>query len=143
MIWTILIIIAVFIAIRFATEVFKDKDDLQSVTLDKKFETIVNTINDFAFNGNGKVTVLDKRSFNLYEEGTNQIISFFYSTGHLQIIWKYKYFQEETVVDELYSDVRNINIFKQQNIAKDMIEKISLAVPQLKNKVLRDINFNK
>ena len=142
MIWTILIIVVVFIAIRFATEVFKDKDDLQSVTLDKKFEIIVNTINDFAFNGNGSVTILDKKSFNLYEVGTNQIISFYYSTGNLQIIWKYKYFQEETVVDELFSDVRNINIFKQHNIAKKMIEKTSLAVLQLNNKVNKDINFN-
>lgn len=140
MIWTILIIIVVFIAIRFAMEAFKDKDDLQSISLDEKFKTIVNSINDFAFKGNGKVTVLDKRSFNLYEVGTNQIISFIYSTGHLQIIWKYKYFQEETVVDKMYNDVRNINIFNQQNIAKEMIEKISIKVLELKSKVHRDIN---
>lgn len=73
-------------------------------------------INEAAFNGNGSITVLDKREFCLYEDGQNQIIKFHYSTGHLTIIWKYKYYQKEIVHEKLFSDVRNLSLIQQQNL---------------------------
>jgi hypothetical protein len=114
MVWIIVIAIVGIILFRFFSSLSKDNDDLQSRTLDDKFNVIVNMINDAAFNGGGSITRLDKKDFNLYEDGQNQIINFTYSTGHLTITWKYKYFQKEIVHERQFNDVRNLSLFDQQ-----------------------------
>lgn len=92
MIWIIVIAIIGYFLIRFIIDLNKDNYDLQSQTLSEKFQFLVDALNEAAFNGMGSVTNLDKRSFNLYHTGQNQIINFMFSTGHLTITWKYKYF---------------------------------------------------
>ena len=74
MIWIVVIGIVGFIMIRFFSDLNKDNTDLQGQPLSKKFTVIVNSINEAAYGGMGKVTILDKRSFNLYQDGQNQII---------------------------------------------------------------------
>lgn len=139
MIWIIVIVIVGFILIRFFISLSKDNYDLQGRTLDDKFNVIVNMINEAAFGGRGSVTTLDKREFNLYEEGQNQIIKFHYSTGHLTITWKYKYFQKEVVHKRQFNYVRNLSIFDQQKIGEQMIEEMAITVERHKNNVVRDI----
>lgn len=139
MIWTIVIVIIGYILIRFFISLSKDNDDLQGRTLDDKFNVIVNMINDAAFNGRGSVTTLDKREFNLYEEGQNQIIKFQYSTGHLTITWKYKYFQKEVVHKRQFNDVRNLSLFEQQKIGEQMIKEMAIVVERHKNNVIGGI----
>ena len=139
MIWIIVIVIVGFILIRFFISLSKDNYDLQGRTLDDKFNVIVNMINETAFGGRGSVTTLDKREFNLYEEGQNQIIKFHYSTGHLTITWKYKYFQKEVVHKRQFNYVRNLSIFDQQKIGEQMIKEMAITVERHKNNVIRDI----
>ena len=139
MIWIIVIVIVGFILIRFFISLSKDNYDLQGRTLDDKFNVIVNMINEAAFGGRGSVTTLDKREFNLYEEGQNQIIKFHYSTGHLTITWKYKYFQKEVVHKRQCNYVRNLSIFDQQKIGEQMIKEMAITVERHKNNVIRDI----
>tara|TARA_B100000401_G_scaffold182993_1_gene123023 strand:- start:60 stop:479 length:420 start_codon:yes stop_codon:yes gene_type:complete len=139
MIWIIVIVIVGFILIRFFISLSKDNYDLQGRTLDDKFNVIVNMINEAAFGGRGSVTTLDKREFNLYEEGQNQIIKFHYSTGHLTITWKYKYFQKEVVHKRQFNYVRNLSIFDQQKIGEQMIKEMAITVERHKNNVIRDI----
>ena len=139
MIWTIVIVIIGYILIRFFISLSKDNDDLQGRTLDDKFNVIVNVINDAAFNGRGSVTTLDKREFNLYEEGQNQTIKFQYSTGHLTITWKYKYFQKEVVHKRQFNDVRNLSLFEQQKIGEQMIKEMAIVVERHKNNVIGGI----
>jgi hypothetical protein len=139
MIWTIVIVIVGYILIRFFIALSKDNDDLQGRTLDDKFDVIVNMINDAAFDGAGSVTTLDKREFNLYEDGQNQIIKFQYSTGHLTITWKYKYFQKEVVHKRQYNDVRNLSSFDQEKIGKQMISEMAMVVEKHKNDVIGGI----
>lgn len=122
MIWTIVILIAAFILIKFIVELSKDKDDLQGQTLDKKFNVIINMLNEVAFDGNGEITKIDERELNLYEAGTNQLFKLQYSTGNLTIDWRYKYFQKEIVHSKNYNNVRNLSLFEQQKIAKSFIE---------------------
>ena len=107
--WIIIIglLITIFL-FGFFKEMNKDKNELKGIVLNEKFNVIVRKINDFAFNGRGTVTMLDKESFNLYQDGQNQIINFFYGTGHLTITWKYKYFQQEIVHRKQFFDVRSI-----------------------------------
>lgn len=139
MIWTIVIVIVGYIFIRFFISLSKDNDDLQGRTLDDKFNVIVHMINEAAFNGRGSVTTLDKREFNLYEEGQNQIIKFQYSTGHLTITWKYKYFQKEVVHERQFNDVRNLSLFEQQKIGEQMINEMTIVVERHKNNVIGGI----
>lgn len=139
MVWTIVIAIIGIILFRFFTSLSKDNDDLQGRTLAEKFNVIVNMINEAAFNGAGSVTTLDKREFNLYEDGQNQIIKFQYSTGHLTITWKYKYFQKEIVHERQFNDVRNLSLFEQQKIGEQMIREMALVVERHKNNVIGGI----
>lgn len=136
MIWIILISIIGYILFRFLYALGKDDKELQGRTLDDKFYHIVDELNDFAFEGNGNISYLDKREFNLYEIGQNQIINFLYSTGHLTITWKYKYFKREVTFERQFDNVRNINIIEQQMIVDEMINEMKRVVENHKTKVL-------
>jgi len=138
MIWIFVIGIALFILFSFFKDVTKDKDDLRNTSVSEKFNVIVNAINNEAFNGNGSVTKLDIRSFNLYQNGSNQIIQFHYGTGHLTINWKYKYYQKEIVHEKTYTDVRNLSLFEQNKIAVDMINQMRLVIENHKIDVIKD-----
>lgn len=136
MIWVIVIGIVGFILFRFFTDLNKDNADLQGQSLPEKFAVIVSSINEVAYGGMGKVTTLDKRSFNLYQDGQNQIINFQYGTGHLTITWKYKYFQKEIVHEKQYNNVRNLSLFEQQKIADNIISEMEQVVENHKNNVI-------
>ena len=136
MIWIVVIGIVGFILIRFFSDLNKDNTDLHGQPLSKKFTVIVSSINKVAYGGMGKVSILDKRSFNLYQDGQNQIINFQYGTGHLTITWKYKYFQKEIVHEKQYNDVRNLSLFEQQKIADNMISEMQQIVENHKNNVI-------
>ena len=136
MIWIIVIGIVGFILFRFFSDLNKDNADLQGQSLPEKFAVIVSSINEVAYGGMGKVTTLDKRSFNLYQDGQNQIINFQYGTGHLTITWKYKYFQKEIVHEKQYNNVWNLSLFEQQKIADNIISEMEQVVENHKNNVI-------
>lgn len=136
MIWIIVIGIVGVSLFRFFSALNKDNSDLQGQSLTEKFAVIVNAINEAAYDGKGTITTLDKRSFNLYQKGLNQIINFQYGTGHLTIIWKYKYFQKEIVHEKQYNNVRNLSLFEQQKIANNMISEMEQVVQNHKNNVI-------
>ncbi|MFT6922034.1 MAG: hypothetical protein ACJA1C_001032 [Crocinitomicaceae bacterium] len=129
--WYIVGVIVVFIIGKFLFDLNKDNDDLGEGKLHEKFILIVNEINDSAYGGMGSITELGKRSFNLYQEGANQIIKFSYSTGSLTIEWKFKYFQKETIHKRQFSDVRNLSIFAQQKIGEQMVSEMENVVERL------------
>lgn len=135
MIWFILIAIVVYVLFRFVRDLNKDNHDLRDKPLSAKFSVIVGIINDAAFNGLGQVTTLTSRDFNLYKDGSNQIIHFLYSTGHLTITWKYKYFQKEVVHEEFIRDVRNLSLFEQQGIGKQVVENAQRVIEKHKAQV--------
>ena len=136
MIWIVVIGIVGFILIKFFSDLNKDNKDLQEQPLSKKFAVIVNNINRVAYDRKGKVTVIDKRNFKLYQDGQNQIINFQYGTGHLTITWKYKYFQKEIVHEKSFNNVRNLSVFEQQKIADSMISEMEQVVENHKNNVI-------
>lgn len=139
MIWIVLIGILGFVGIKFFTALTKDDDDLQNQTLAQKFSVIVNIINQAAFNGGGKITLLDKREFNLYKEDENQIIKFHYSTGSLTITWKYKYFQKEVVHEKQLDNVRNLSVFDQERIARNVVTEMATIVGNHKQEVIKPV----
>ena len=117
MIWIIVTSVVGFILYKFFSDLGKDKQVLRE-GLDKKFEIIVNNINDIAFQGLGTVKYTDQRSFNLYKSPSNQIIFFHFGTGILTITWRYKYFQKEVVYERSFKNTRNLSVFEQQKIAE-------------------------
>lgn len=139
MIWVIIIGIVIFIFIRFFIDLEKDNYDLQGQSLSEKFKFTVEALNDAAYNGRGSITTLDKRRFNLYENGSNQIIHFNYSTGHLTITWKYKYFQKEIVHEKQFNEVRNLSLFEQQKLAEVMIKEMMTIIANHQNNVIKGI----
>lgn len=108
--------------IKFFIELKKDSDDLRFTTAPEKFRILAQILNNTVYDGIGEVTILDKRNFNLYAEGSNQLIQFAYSTGSLTIVWRYKYFQKEVRHKRIFHNMRNVSIFTQQKIAETMIE---------------------
>ena len=139
MIWIILIIITAIILFRFISDLNKDNYDVHSQTLAEKFQIIVDIFNQYCFNGQGQITELNKKSLNLYKSGDNQIIYFEYSTGHLTITWKYKYFQKEIIHKKVFPNVRNLSIFEQQKIAEIMISEMVIVVDNHQKSVLDNI----
>lgn len=136
MIWIIIIGVVGYILFNFMSSLNKDNQELAYQALDDKFKVIVANLNQAAYRGNGKVTRLDKRSFNLYEDGQNQIINFHYSTGHLTITWKYKYFQKEVIHKRQFDNVRNLSIFEQQQISDTMMQEMQIVVAKHQRDVL-------
>jgi len=139
MVWTILIVIIAIALLRFNSYLNNDNNDLHDITLSEKFNVVVKMINDAAFNGNGSLTVLNKKKFNLCKEGENQIIQFHYNTGHLIITWEYNSFQEEIIHKKKFYDVRNLSISEQQKIGEQMITEMTNVVEGHKNDVLDTI----
>lgn len=136
MFWFIIIAVVGVIGFKFFSSLQEDKNDLQNRTLSDKFQTIVSMVNEAAFNGQGKVTEQDKREFNLYKEGENQIIKFQYSTGILTLIWKYKYFQKEVVLERQFDNARNLSIFEQQKFGQDLINEMLQVIAKHKAEVM-------
>ena len=138
MTWVIIIciVIAIFLG-RFIVELIKDNKDLQDTSLPEKFKLVVDIINDSAFNGNGVIKVVNKRRFTLYQHGENQIIIFEYSTGNLNIQWRYKYLQQEVVHERLFDDARNYGIIEQERIASHIVEEMHVIIVKHINSISR------
>lgn len=136
MIWTIIIAIVAILLFSFLKDANKDNTDLQNQILSEKFKMIVLMINETAFKSLGAIHIIDKRQFNIYKEGENQIIQFFYSTGHLTILWKYKYFQKEIEHKKVFRNVRNLSTLEQQKIADIMITEMNQIIINHQNEVL-------
>lgn len=120
----------------FLRDLNKDNTDLDGISLSDKFKIIVDELNLRAFNGRGDIILVDKRNFNLYEDGQNQIIQFEYSTGTLTIRWRFKYFHEEVIHEKHFHDARNLSASDQDMIASQMIEEMSQIIELHKKKVL-------
>jgi hypothetical protein len=137
--WVVSVVLVLFVflfVIPFFSGLLKDKNELNKVSLKEKFKVIIELLNLAAFDGHGSVRMTSKKTFNLYEDGQNQIISCDYYYGHLTIIWKYKYFHNEIVHQKIFHDLRNISLDTQKNIATEMINEMAVVVENHKNQVL-------
>jgi len=137
--WFIVFVLIGGILYMFFSDLNKDNQELQHQRLSEKFSYLVEAINMAAYNGQGQVNEVDKRRFNLYQSGQNQIIMFDYSTGHLTITWKYKYFQKEVVHEKRFANVRNISLIQQENMAETMINEMSTIIDAHQKNVMRGL----
>lgn len=124
MVWVVIIGVVGFVIYKFSSDLGKDRGELRVQSLNEKFKTVVACINESAFEGRGKVTEIDFRSFNLYEKHSNQIVIFFYSTGNLNIEWRYKYYQKEVIHSRDFPGSRNLGVHQQERLAEIMINEM-------------------
>jgi len=122
MIWTIIITLVVIILGKFLLSLNSDMEELNTRTISEKFEIIHNILNSNIFDGQAKITILDKRTFNLHREGDNKIIQFFYSTGNLEIKYRMKQLGGELTYPKDYPNLRHVSNEIQQSIAFDYIK---------------------
>ncbi len=125
-----LVLVLGYVTAKFLWDLNKDNYDLQGKNLADKFSLVVSILNEAVYNGEGEVTPLSRRSFNLYREGSNQIINFHYSTGSLTITWKYKFLQKEVVHSKTFDEVRNVSLIEQKRMANLTIIEM---IPIIKN----------
>ena len=135
--WIIAIIVTILIVFvgKIIINIQKDKEDLLGKSVEEKFNVIVNSINQFAFNGEGEIKYIGKNHFNLYPDSSNQIVDFMYSQGMLSIIWKYKYLQKEMVYTRNLTNVRNLSLLEQTKIAHAIIGEMNQKIQEHKNSV--------
>ncbi|MBO9636442.1 MAG: hypothetical protein J7578_25295 [Chitinophagaceae bacterium] len=139
--WIVAIGIVLIVIIRFATALSKDKGDLQGGTLEEKFSVIVDLLNEAAYKGRGSTWPLSWRSFNLYEDGSNQIINFDYSTGILTLTWKYKYLHQEMIHSANFNNLRDVSEAAQERIAQKFIEDSFVRIQAHIHNVVTKGNF--
>jgi hypothetical protein len=133
LIWGAVALVLGYLIFGFWRALNKDSRDLGNQTLAAKFSIIVDMINNYAFGGLGSTYAIGKREFNLYKDMENQIIKFQYSTGHLTIIWKFKWYQREVVYQQQFNHVRNISDDQQKVIGEQMITEMSIVIERHKH----------
>ena len=133
LIFLLVLLVLALLIVPFARDMAKDKLELQNQNLEKKFEVLIEHLNQGLMFGDAHVTTFDNdpRSLNIFSDShANRIIHFMYSTGHLTIEMGYKYFQKELRFSQQYHNLRNITIFEQKNIARDFIERAQIKIAQ-------------
>ena len=128
--WTLGIMIGCSIIMGFIDWV-RDGYDLQGTTATEMFKFFVQKLNEVVYHGEGKVTVsnMDTRRFDLYAQGSNQIIEFYYTRGSLTVTWKYKYDgNESTIHERKINDACNLSVISQERIAENLIKEVGRVV---------------
>lgn len=134
----LIIIILAILILPFSRDLMRDRTELYNNPMEKKFHIILSRINELLMDGNGRVVTFknDPRSLNLFDKSRpNMIINFYYSTGTLNIILRYKFFQVELVKQLQFHDMRQADAFSQQDVANHFCEEAQKAIVQHQNKV--------
>lgn len=134
MTWIIIILIVGYILFHFLKDLNKDNQDLKNQNIYEKFKVLADNINQNAYQGQGNIRMHpnDKRSFHIYKPNAPQIIEFQYGTGHLTIIWRYKYLGDnEIVYEETLRNVRDISDEEQNTVSKQIISEMNRRIDKV------------
>lgn len=133
-IWIVLAVVA-FILFRFFSSLNTDKEELRKEPLEVKFSYLANRLNEIVFNGRADIQMIRDRELNIYD-GSNQILNLVYSTGNLEIIWRFKYFQKEIKLSKVFVDTRNISSIRQIQIAENFVKEMYPQIEKHKISVM-------
>lgn len=126
---TVIIIIIVFILViaaiktilKFNKELKRDDEELDHQSIDSKFHILAKGINEYCYQGLGEIKISDQKNFNIYSQGSHQIVYFSYGAGILTIVWKIKYYHQEMVYKKDLPGNRNPTDEWQENVLKAVI----------------------
>lgn len=113
----------------------EDNHEAAANPVQNRFAHLYNQINQAAFNGTASLDRVDKNRVVLFKNGANQMVVFTYTMKSLEVEWKYKYMQKETVYKETFYDAGNISVYDQERIAKHLIEKMRERVGNHVNEI--------
>ena len=114
----IIIVIGFFIfrtISKFRSELKEDNQELQKQNLEDKFRYLIDGLNEYCYQGQGKITKIDKQTLSIYKENSCQIVNLLYGTGILTITWKFKYFQQEMTYKRNLNNARQPSTEWQKN----------------------------
>lgn len=133
----LIITILALVFLPFSRTLMKDREELTNNPLDQKFKILISRINHLLMDGRGEIIHTDDpRQINLFDEShSNMIINFYYSTGSLTVILKYKYFQVELKKEMQFHNMRQAETFRQQDVANHFVEEARLAIQAHQNQV--------
>lgn len=129
--------ILALIFLPFSRALMKDREELTRNPLEQKFNILISRVNHLLMGGEGEIIKTnDPRQINLFDDNhANMIINFYYSTGSLTIILKYKYFQVELVKKMQFDNMRQAETFRQQDVANHFVEEANIAIREHQRKV--------
>lgn len=127
---------------KFYKDMKKDDIDLKNTSISQKFSTIVENLNNWCFENKGVCTNIDKRTLKIYDGVSNQIVYLTYSTGILNIVWKYKYYQQEMVYENNVQNARNLSEMEQETISMNLINDFNNKLEEHKRKVNQSGKIN-
>ena len=139
----IITLLAIFI-LPFFRALMKDREELHSNPLEKKFQILVARLNDTMMGGYGEITTFkdDPRMLNMLDENMpNMMITFYYSTGHLTIRLGYKHYNVELIKEMKFYNMRDADSFRQQDVANHFYEEAKIAIDAHREKVNAQMGF--
>lgn len=129
-----LIVLAVILGLAlillpFLHDLMKDREDLK-VPIEQKFNVLISMINQGILGGQGEIVRTgDKRQVNLFTDNqANKILHFYYSTGHLTVILKFKFLHKEMKYEKVFYNMRNPSTYDQKDAANEFLE---VAIPKM------------
>ena len=138
LIFLLVLLVLALLIVPFARDMVKDKLELQKISIDKKFQILIENLNQGLMFGDAEVVLFDDnpRIFNMFsQKHPSRILHFSYATGHLVIEMGYKYFQHELRFNKRYYNLRDVSVFMQKNIARDFIETAQFKMKEHEAKV--------
>ncbi|RVU91548.1 hypothetical protein EH230_11910 [Flavobacterium columnare] len=127
---------------KFYKDIKKDDIDLNNSSISQKFNIIVENLNNWCFENKGTYIKVDKRTLKIYDGVSNQIVYLTYSTGILNIVWKYKYYQQEMVYENNVQNARNLTEMEQETISMNLINDFNNKLEEHKRKVNQSGKIN-
>ena len=140
----IILAVIVFFVIMYFKDSKEDKESIRETPVPIKFKTFINELNLEAYNGNGRLHKISLNEYNLYEDGSNQIIILEYRFQVLTVTWKYKYYYNEKIYTKQKDCPKTWTEEAQKNIASRIILEMRTLIKNHKKDVDRmfidDIN---
>ncbi len=134
-----IVLVLSLIILPFAKQLMIDKQELRERPIEDRFAVLIDEINKAFLDGKGKTVYpvkSDNRWLNLHsQDKANYLFQFNYSTGHLTVYLHYKYFHQELNADFPLYNVRNVDVFRQKQMAIDIIGKMKYAISKHQEKI--------
>lgn len=124
-----IIFILALLSLPFLSNLMKDIRDLK-VPLEKKFEVFISLINQGILGGKGEIVkTKSKRQVNIFsDDEANKIINLYYSTGHLTVFLKFKWYHKEMEYEKTFYNMRNPSTFDQKDAANEFLEEAKIKM---------------
>jgi hypothetical protein len=124
-----IILALALIFLPFLHRLMKDEVYLKE-PLEKKFEVFISMINQGILGGKGKIEHTEtERQVNLFtDDEANKIINLYYSTGHLTVFLKFKWYHKEMEYEKTFYNMSNPSTFEQKDAANEFLEEARIRM---------------